>query len=362
MRTPGEQLSRGDLAGKVQTVLGAVNPETLGVTLPHEHLFVDLRVALSDYGPDNEAERELASQPVSMANLWWVRRHVCSSRDNAVFDDEQTAIKEALYYKKAGGSTIVDVTTDQFGRNPEGLARISKATGLNIIMGSGYYISSTHPEGMDARSEDDIRNEIVGDITVGVRDTGVRAGVIGEIGCSHPLRDNERKALRAAAGAQRDTGAPLSVHPGRKAQPDIGNCLEIVDILADAGADMSRTVMCHIDRTLRDADERLELARTGCFLEYDVFGWEGYYSAPTLDLPNDNQRVNEIMLLIAQGRLDQILISQDICWKSSLRSYGGHGYGHILRDVIPVMLAKGMTEEQIHTIMARNPQRLLQFA
>ena len=228
-------------------------------------------------------------------------------------------------------------------------------------MGSGYYIGSTHPDDMDARGEDAIHAEIVRDITVGVRDTGVRAGIIGEIGCTHPLRDGERKALRAAAAAQRDTGAALTVHPGRTAGPGIAHCLEIVDILAGAGGDLSRTIMCHIDRMLRDPDARRKLAETGCYLEYDMFGWEGYHSIPTLDLPNDNQRINEIMLLIEQGYMDRILVSQDIGWKSSLRSYGGHGYGHILRDVLPVMRLKGVTDDQIEALMVDNPRRLLRF-
>ena len=354
-------LSRDQLAGKAQTVLGLLPPEKLGVTLPHEHLFADLTIALREYEPDNDEERELAAQPVSMENLWWVRRHVCSSRDNVLLQDEQLAIKEASYCRQAGGRTIVDVTTDQFGRNPVGLVRVAEATGLNIIMGSGYYIGSTHPDDMDARGEDAIHAAIVRDITVGVRDTGVRAGIIGEIGCTHPLRDGEHKALRAAAAAQRDTGAALTVHPGRTAGPGIAHCLEIVDILAGAGGDLSRTIMCHIDRMLRDPDARRKLAETGCYLEYDMFGWEGYHSIPTLDLPNDNQRINEIMLLIEQGYMDRILVSQDIGWKSSLRSYGGHGYGHILRDVLPVMRLKGVTDDQIEALMVDNPRRLLRF-
>ena len=362
MQTSREQLSRSDLTGKAQTVLGLVGPERLGITLPHEHMFVDIMGVFDEYKPDNKEELELASQPVSMESLWWVRRHPASNLDNMVFDDEQMAIKEASYYKNAGGNTLVDVTTDQFGRDPQGLVRISKATDLNIIMGCGYYIASMHPDDMDSMSEDDIRSEIIRDITVGARDTGIRAGIIGEIGCTEPLHDNEQKALRAAASAQSETGAPLTIHTPRKPHADLTGCMEIIRILTDSGGDVSRTVMCHIERTVRDPDQRRELAQTGCFMEYDIFGWEGYYSMPTVDLPNDNDRINEIMLLIDQGHLDQILISQDICWKSSLRSYGGHGYAHILRDVVPVMLAKGMTEDQIHTIMVRNPQRLLQFA
>lgn len=192
-------------------------------------------------------------------------------------------------------------------------------------------------------------------------DTGIRSGIIGEIGCSLPQTDDERKVLRAAAKAQQQTGAPMTVHPARNPVPDSEGTFEIVDILGEAGADLSRTIMCHIDRTLRKAEERRRLAETGCYLEYDIFGWEGYHVMATVDLPNDNHRVNEIVQLIEEGYLDRVLISQDIGWKSRLRSYGGHGYGHILNNVVPLMRHKGMSGEEIDTILVENPRRLLCF-
>lgn len=356
-----ECVSKAKLAGKIQTVLGLISPDSLGVTLTHEHLFGDLTVAASDYEPTEPEEKELFFAPVSLENLWWINYHMCSNRDNLILRDEEVAIREASFYKQAGGNSIVDVTNDNFGRDPLALTRVSRATGLNIIMGSGYYIARSHDPDMDHRTEDDICEEIVRDITTGVGDTGVRAGIIGEIGCTSPLANNERKSLRAAARAQLRTGAPMTIHPARNPNPDIAGSLEVIAILSKAGADLSHTIMCHIDRTLRDAEQRRILAETGCYLEYDIFGWEGYHQMPTVDLPNDNHRVNEIIRLIEQGHLDQILISQDICWKSRLRRYGGHGYDHIMRNVVPLMRLKGMSEEQINAILVENPKRLLCF-
>lgn len=346
---------------QARTVLGDVPGESLGVTMMHEHLFCDLTTALRNYEPDNPEEKELFNAPVTPDNLWWIHYHMCSSRDNLMLSDSDTAVKEARWYKQAGGGTVVDVTNRNFGRNPRGLVHVSRATGLHFIMGSGYYIANTHTPDMDRKTEEEICREIVSDITEGVGDTGIRSGIIGEIGCTMPLADNERKVLRAAAGAQKQTGAPMTVHPARNPEPDIAGTLEIAEILREAGADLGRTVMCHIDRTLRTAEERRRLAKTGCYLEYDIFGWEGYHVMPTVDLPNDNHRVNEIMQLIEDGFLDQILVSQDIAWKSRLRSYGGHGYGHILRNVVPLMRHKGMTRNQIDTILVKNPRRLLCF-
>lgn len=356
-----KHMSRSDLAGKAQTVLGAISPEVLGITLMHEHLFVNLVTPLKEVEPTVATEQGLYHQPVTPEIRWWITYHQCSNRDNLVLRDEEVAIKEALFYKHAGGNTIVDMTNRYIDRDPLALARVSRATGLNIIMGSGYYMATTHPADMDRRTEESICQEIVREVTVGVDNTGIRAGIIGEIGCSEPLADNERKVLRAAAKAQKLTGAPLSIHPARKPKPDASGCLEIIEIISKAGADISRTIFCHIDRTLREAEERQKLAETGCYLEYDIFGWEGYHSMPTIDLPNDNHRINEIIQLSDQGYLKQVLVAQDIGWKSRLRSYGGHGYDHILTNVVPVMRAKGMYEEQIRTLLVDNPKRVLRF-
>ena len=111
---------------------------------------------------------------------------------------------------------------------------------------------------------------IVKEIVEGVGDEGIRCGVIGEVGCSYPLTDLEKKSLQAAAIAQKRTGAPLIIHPGRdEKSPD-----EILDVLEASGADISRTVISHMGRTISDNDKLLEFAKRGCFLEYDAFGIE----------------------------------------------------------------------------------------
>jgi len=351
----------GERAGKVQTVLGMISPDSLGITLPHEHLFIDCSQTLQDHKPTNASELTLYYEPVELQNLWWVTYHPISNRDNLILQNEEIAVKEASFFRQAGGGTIVDVSSASIGRNPQALVRLSQATGLNIVMGSGFYIAPSHPDIMGRLTEEEICEEIVREITVGIGNTPIRAGIIGEMGCSWPLNENERKALRGAAQAQRLTGAPLSIHPGRNPNPGIRTCLELIDILSKAGADISHTTVCHIERTIIDHEERCKLAETGCYLEYDIFGWEGYHNVLTVDLPNDSYRINQIIDLIDRGYIDQILISQDICWKHRLRSYGGHGYDHILRNVIPVMRAKGMSEEQLHALLVRNPKRLLTF-
>ena len=347
-------MSSLELTGKVQTVLGIIDADSLGVTLPHEHLVVDVSCLFVE--PTEATEKRLAHQPVSLENLWCIR-YGAPNLDNWKLQDEEIAIREASFFKRAGGDTIVDPSNIGLGRDPLALAHVSRATGLNVIMGSGYYVAPSHPADMDSKTEEDICAEIVREVTEGVADTGIRAGIIGEIGCSWPLTHNEEKVLHAAANAQRQTGASLMIHPGRNARAP----LEIIAILSKAGADIGRTIICHIDRTLRQPKDLHKLAETGCYLAYDMCGEEGYYTLSIIDLPNDHQRVNEIMQLINQGYLNQILISQDICTKHRLRRYGGHGYDHILLNMVPVMRVKGMSDEQIRTLLVKNPQRLLRF-
>ena len=156
--------------------------------------------------PVEASERQYAYEPVSMQNLGRVRYDPFSNRDNLLLLDEDGAIAEMLLYKKAGGGTVVDATTIGIGRDPLALARIARAVGINIVMGAGYYVGITHPDGMDDKTESDIAQQIVDELKTGVGNTGVRAGIIGELGCSWPLMDNEPKVLRAAAAAQSETG------------------------------------------------------------------------------------------------------------------------------------------------------------
>jgi len=345
------------LTGKVQTVLGAIAPERLGITLPHEHIICDGTSWFVE--PSEATAKAMAHHPVTLDILWWLRYHLFQNWDDVRLLDEQEAIGEILRFKYAGGNSIVELSNIGLGRDPMALARISRVTGLNVIMGSGYYIAASHKPDMDAKTEEEITEEIVRDVTEGVGDTKIRAGIIGEIGTSWPMTKNELKSLRAAARAQKITGAPLNVHPGQHEDAS----MEIVKILDDVGADLTRTVLDHIDRAVRDPQNRSQLAKMGCYLEYDLFGREGYYplEVRVIDLPNDTQRINEIMHLVDEGYLNQILVSQDIWNKIQCCRYGGWGYAHILRNTIPVMRAKGVSEEMIHTIMMENPKRLLTF-
>jgi phosphotriesterase-related protein len=351
---------RASMRGKAQTVLGPIEPERLGVTMMHEHV---LNVMPHLDKPPAEAWRlsEFLA-PLTLETIGRIRFGGIANRENCGLGDAAVAIDELGRYRNAGGSTLVDVTSLGIGRDPIALAQIARATGLQIIMGCSYYVAETHPphHSVAEASEDDLAARIIAELREGVSFTGIRPGIIGEVGCSWPLVTSEIKVLRASARAQRATGAPLTIHPGRDSRAPF----EIVAILRDAGADLSRTVMGHVDRTIASPSEIERLAAAGCVIEFDLFGMEGSYYPWELpiDMPNDSARINLLNELIAAGFGAQIVISHDICLKDHLAKYGGRGYAHILDSVVPLMRRKGMREDDIMAILVDTPRRLLAFA
>ncbi len=336
-------------SGKVQTVLGPVGPNELGLVHAHEHLFVNLL-------PPNL--RDLKGEPIRMEDLGGLRRNWLSNPANLFLDDEETAIDEMRRFREAGGGTIVEQTIQGLAPQPEALVRVSRATGVHIVAGSGFYQVEYHPTQLTHRSKEEIAEGILREITEGFGETGIRAGLIGEIGLSWPVHPNEEKVLRAAVQAQRRSGASVSIHPGRSVEAPF----EAMRVVSEEGGDPTRTVMCHIDRTLFDVDSMMRLAETGCCLEFDLFGQESsFYPLAPIDMPNDAVRIDCIRRLIDAGYLDRILVSQDICTKHHLTRYGGEGYAYLLTCVLPLMLQKGMSDREIDTITRRNPARVLAF-
>jgi phosphotriesterase-related protein len=338
----------------VNTVLGPVDPDSLGVVLPHEHVLVDLRKRFVP--PTESAEQTLSSSPVDLTTLSWVRFNQERSLDNLHLSDVDTATTELLAFQLRGGGAVVDLTPGHAGRDVGGLIRVSRATGLHIVMGTGLYLAPFHEPEVRASSPERLAQRMVEEIRNGVGSGGVRAGIIGEMGCSWPLEDTERNALVAAAIAQQETGAAISVHPGR----DPAAPPEILDVLFSAGAVADRIVICHVDRTLHSAQDVVDLARRGIFVEVDLFGQESWHTRyGPVPLPSDLERLRTIAALFDHGFGEQVLVSQDIALKHHLQRYGGHGYGHLVQRVAPRLAEAGVTGQMMEQVMQRNPRRLL---
>lgn len=335
---------------RVTTVLGDVDASALGFVLNHEHLLVRLWIP-------EDARSERFSEPLRWSNLGWVRQYWASSADNTRLTSERLAIQELHRYKAAGGGTLVELTLPGAGRRPAALKRISEATGVHIIMGCGAYVAPTHPSWIRRASAERIAERLVAEATYGVGSTGIRAGVIGEIGCSWPLNENERKVLIASALAQRQTGLPISVHPGRNRKAPF----EIIDVLDGAGADLERVAIGHLDRTIQDINGLLRLARLGCYLELDFFGLETSYFPfeGVAEGLSDAQRLQLVRGLVDGGYLNRLLLSQDICQKHRLAKYGGHGYNHLISNVLPWMRKRGFAERELDSILRTNPATFL---
>jgi len=339
---------------KAMTVLGPVPVKQLGKVLIHEHLLFDFR----DYWqePKRATELRLTRQPVQMELLGTLRFNPMLLIDNLVQGDLQLAIDEANELVAVGGQTLVDPTNVSIGRDPVALQQIARVTGLNIIMGAGYYTEISLDETFDERSLEELTNELTREVLEGVAETGVRAGLIGEIGTSSPITDRESKSLRAAARAHTHTRAPLMIHLdgwGREGH-------KVLDIVEEEGGDPGSTILCHMNPSWADVEYQASLAERGAYLEYDMMGMD-YFYPPDKACPDDLSTLGAIKNLIETGFLDKLLLSQDVFLKMMFKLYGGLGYTHVFTNLGPYYQQLGITSQHLNTIFVENPARALGF-
>ncbi|MEO1091429.1 MAG: aryldialkylphosphatase [Pseudomonadota bacterium] len=332
----------------VRTVTGDVAPDTLGLTLIHEHLLCDLSA------PElrHHSSEPIAPEQAHDLRFGWGIDHPGHHR----LDDLDVMTAELRAFASAGGGCVVDLTVRGIGQSPTGLRRLAETTGVAVVCGCGWYTDDRAGELIGDASAATLADRLVADLESGIDDTGVRAGLIGEIGCSWPLRATERRSLQAAARAQAETGAALNVHPGRA----VAAPFEILDCLAQSGGNPARTIISHLDRTLRDPDDLARLADSGCGLEWDFFGIDGgYYPFAPIDLPHDGERLDHVQRLADRGHGAQLLVSHDICTLTRLRRWGGHGYAHLLTNGTTYMRRKGFDPALIRALLVDNPARFL---
>ncbi|MCF1485617.1 MULTISPECIES: phosphotriesterase family protein [Rhizobium/Agrobacterium group] len=343
-------------SGKVMTVAGPIAVDQMGVTLMHEHILNDCRCWW--HQPKTPERQYLAEGFVCMEILGELRQDPFVNKHNITLDDEPLAITELMDFAKAGGKTVVEPTCQGIGRNPLALRRIAKASGLNIVMGAGYYLASSHPAKVAEMTVEAIADEIVHEALVGVDGTDVKIGLIGEIGVSSDFTAEEEKSLRAAAQAQLRTGLPLMVHlPGWYR---LGH--KVLDIAAEEGADLRHTVLCHMNPSHDDLTYQGELASRGAFIEYDMIGMDFFYADQQVQCPSDEDAARAIVKLVEMGHLDRILLSHDVFLKMMLSRYGGNGYAYILRHFLPRLQRQGLGADALTTLMRGNPRSVFQAA
>jgi predicted metal-dependent phosphotriesterase family hydrolase len=306
----------------VQTVLGRIDPSDLGVTLPHEH---------------------------TQCALW----HIENRWDYfQLARDEPVILAELERFRAAGGRSLVDLTLPGIGRDPAWLAGIARASGLHIVMGSGWYRTAYYPPEalIDRRSVDDLADELVREAEEGVGDTGVRPGIIGEIGTDKPwVSAAEERVHRAAARAARRTGRSITTH---SVLSPVG--LAQLQVFEEEGLDPRRVVIGHSD-SYPVLDHYLEIIRRGASIEFDFLGMP--FTA--VERHGEGRIVDLLQELLSRGHADRLLLSQDVCNDAQLSRYGGHGYTYLAERFLPRLRQAGVSDAEIDTMTIANPRRLL---
>ncbi len=333
----------------ISTVLGPISEQELGVVSPHEHIFIDMRNCVDPPSGDTE----LFYSKLTAENRGEVFSDPYAILDNALLEGEDDAVRELLDFKKWGGTTIVDCTQDEIGRDPEKLKKISQKTGVNIILGCGHYYHKAHFPYVKDASVEELADEMRKDILEGIRDTNIKAGLIGEIGTSATVTDDEKKVLIAAGVVGAETGKAVHVHTDLYTE----NGLDIVDILIREGMNPQKICIDHVDVWLRP-DYIRRLLNLGVYIEFDNFGKE-FYVSEKRRFCYDLERIKLLKTLIDEGYKNQILISNDICLKTMWKKFGGTGYAHILRTVKYMAEENGIDEKTYLSLLCENTKNFL---
>ena len=339
-------------SGMVRTVLGPIPVESMGVTLMHEHVLLDTSswwkrpCCASDIG--------FSDRPLDISMIGDLRMNPFLNRDNCGLLDVKTAVEELRYFVEYGGRTVVDPTNIGIGRDPSALQRVARRTGLNIVMGAGFYLEASHPDYVKRMSVEAIAEAIAADCGVCEDEPEVCAGIIGEIGVSKDFTAEEVKVLRGAARASKMSGAPLTIHlPGWERLAH-----RVLDVVESEGADLRHTILCHMNPSLHDPAYQRRIADRGAFIEYDMIGMDYFYADQQAQSPCDEENAIAICRLVDDGYTNSILMSQDVFLKMMLTRYGGFGYGYILKHFVPRLKRHGMNQKTIDHILIENPRRV----
>jgi phosphotriesterase-related protein len=346
----GETNVSESYVGMVMTVHGPISPEDLGTTLIHEHLFMDGIPLLEKHGYLSESVEVFDCCAAAEAR-WNPGVHP----DNYRMMEVDVIASELAEYKAHGGVSVVECTPVDLGRNPEVVRRIAGASGVRAVLGAGYYLEATHEPYVGHRSAQEIADEITREFSHGIGTTGIRPGIIGEIGTSNPITRSEQKVLEAAAKAGLATGLPVTVH----IHPWGWEGPKALQVLTRHGMPAGRIILNHMNPAISDDSYQHSLLDAGVNLAYDLFGFDHSLLGLGRYAPSDFDVAHKIVQLIRRGNRDQILISHDIGVRTRLRKYGGWGYSHILRHVVPLFKQCGASSEDVETMLVANPRRIL---
>ena len=302
----------------VMTVRGPVRPDELGITLSHDHLLMD---------------------------AWGIRELY-----EAILDNEELATEEVKLFADAGGGTICEPTNGGLHRDPEGLKRISERTGVHVVMGSGWYRERVYPSYVYEELPDQLADRLVDELLYGVDGTGIRPGFVGEIGTErYFIRPAEERVFRAAARAHRRTGCPVMTHTTHWGEL----AFEQIDLLVEEGVDPRSIIISHLGDRI-GISWWLPIAERGVWLDIDNLAFIAGYAPLSV-------RADNVAALCAEGLCGQIMLSNDIAELGQLTFYGGPGYANVINNFLPLLRERGLSEDDIHTMLVRNPSQAFAY-
>lgn len=297
--------------------------------MTHEHFSLDFhKFYCEPPKPLSKFFTDGVNEKIHLKNVGFVRQYPYGSKYNINFEDDDThraVFEDVKQYKEFGGGSIVENTTHGINRDLKLMYKVAQLTGVNIVAGTGHYLEMTQkPETLNMSVEEMVQlytSEIQDGVDVQLTPTEnvkVKCGFIGEVGSVYPITNFERRAIQATAEVQSSLKCGVSFHPGR----DQRGPFEILRIYLEAGGDVNKCVMSHLDRTLLNDEKLIEFSEIGCYCQMDLFGTEvsWYQLNPSADMPSDAQRVDRLKMLVDQGKLERILVSHDIHTKHRLVS------------------------------------------
>ncbi|HKV05835.1 MAG TPA: hypothetical protein VJO53_12120 [Candidatus Acidoferrales bacterium] len=325
-----EKANRGARAtATVPTMRGPVEVSKLGVTLMHEHVFVLDQEMLLNYPEEWGDEEKRVADAVARLNE----------------------------LKSRGVDTIVDLTVIGLGRDLRRIKRVADQTALNIIVATGIYTYTEVPFSLRLRGPGTavggpelITEMFVRDIERGIGNSGVKAAILKCATDEPGVTPGVERVLRAVAAAHRQTGTPISTHT--HAATRVG--LDQQRVFREEGVDLSRVVIGHSGDTT-DLKYLEQLIDNGSYIGMDRFGIDTI-------LPFE-ERVATVAAMCERGHAGKMVLSHDAAcflhWLPGVHQMLPRwNYLHIYNDVIPALKRKGVTSEQLQTMLVENPQKI----
>ena len=316
------------LKGIIRTVLGDIPAEPWGITNAHAHLVGKADATKPPFDSTDQAELVMT------------------------LNDSLPELQE---FGDAGGFCLVDLTPMGLGRDPEALVRASEETGVHVVMGTGIYHEVHHPDAIADLDDVAIAELLVKEITEGVGDTGIRAGIIGEQGTyTGPMTDREAVVFRASAMAAVETGVAVTTHTylGR-------NALDQIDVLTSQGLDPDRIVIGHLDDTEPDLDLIREIINRGAWAQFDDIGYEYYTERLQVQMATDVVRAGKLRQLAEEELTDHVILGSDFGMQRHLQSRGGPGLVVMAEGFWTTAEAEGVPTEVLEQCMITNAATVL---